>query len=497
MDTVRYLGIVLIAAACAGCASPRQRLDEVFQSQAIRITPRPAPGADGKPAPEPEGPADERLKEVNLADMIVKGEKDIDEAMRTFRTNCAVLGDTRCKLNRNAIQDRLIAASNTICRQYKSSLKQAHANTNLFYGGASTILGGLGALSTAANPAKLFAGAASISSGLRAETNQSIYAMLAVEVITKAMDKTRVDRLREIDENHGKDISRYSLERAIADAMSYHEGCSLLAGLQEASVAVSQSESVGLRALSRTMDDLGQTIQVPLGRKSYRIDGKDAIFIVAVCAERKAQYESFVQTNKIIPAAADYAAAADYWNKLFVSAAYCKDYDKTDGPPATMDKKWTELVTGFPALTDEQQKQLTLAQIEAQQASAKAISAALDKSLNKTQEDLLAVRRQYEQAEDAIADVKAARASIGSLQESETDAKKLANERVALRRVVRQVEKAVDRIKSAKGLVPASAVLTPVATAFQAARAINENSTDAEAVKASNALSAALIAAGW
>jgi hypothetical protein len=399
MDTTRYLGIVLIAAACAGCASPRQRLDEVFQSQAIRISPRPAPGADGKPAPEPPGSADERLKEVNLADMIAKGEKDIDEAMRTFRTKCVELGDKGCRLHRNAIQDRLIAASNTICRQYKSSLKQAHANTNLFYGGASTILGGVGALATAANPAKLFAGAASISSGLRAETNQSIYAMLAVEVITKAMDKTRLDRLREIDESHGKDISNYSLERAIADAMSYHEGCSLLAGLQEASVAVSQSENVGLRALSRTMDDLGQTIQVPLGRKSYRIDGKDAIFIVQACTEKKAQYESFVQANGIKVELAEYSAAHKYWTKLFGSASYCKDFETADSPPAKLDKQWTDLVTGFPSITDEQQKRLTLDQITAQQASAKAIAAALERSLSKTLEDLAAAKQKPAAAE--------------------------------------------------------------------------------------------------
>lgn len=309
---------------------------------------------------------------VSFARLINNSASDLDEALRLFGTTCNIPTNEQCRLLRNSAQDRLIASSNAICRDYKNTLKRAHAETNFAYGGLATLFGGIGAVTTAVNPARLFAGAASITTGIRAEMNQSMYSMLAIEIVTKAIDKARADALKDIDLSQRKEIGNYNLERAIADAEEYHSRCSLLAGLQEASASVAQS-SIGLKALNQTLEDLGQTAQIQVGRKKYSLYSTNQVFISRICSALNDEYQTFFKAQVITTELADLDTK---WRDLFNKDEYCK----SQGVNPT-DTEWTDLVSQFSKTQDDTERDKVLGQIAAQQAKASAIEQFLKTNL--------------------------------------------------------------------------------------------------------------------
>jgi hypothetical protein len=139
---------------------------------------------------------------------------------------------------RNQIQDRLIWASNELCEDYKSRLKQKHARFNFFSGSGATLLGAAGSLIGHAATARVFSGLAATVTGIRAEYNQDYYADSAAHLITKAIGIRRSRMLSEFESKRVKPVAEYSLERSIADAINYHGACSLIGALEEADSAI-------------------------------------------------------------------------------------------------------------------------------------------------------------------------------------------------------------------------------------------------------------------
>lgn len=392
MRVFQLITLICIACLTVGCTTAgKSVLTPIFRPVDISY--------DGKANTYSDGQSP--LNSVDLRVVIDKDSKTLDEAFRAFRNRCAT-GDT-CRLERNSIQDRLIAASNSICVVYKSDLKQAQSNTNLNFGGASTILGGLGAIAQSATPARLYSGAAAMASGLRAEVNQNIYAMLAVEVITKAIDKSRTEARREIDMNQARVVTNYTLERAISDVVEYHGRCTILAGLQEAATAVSQSENVGIKTLGQTLSDLGQTTTIQLGKKQYNIGGSDTILMKPVCASAKQQYEAFIKDRQIVETQADFADQKSSWENTFGNANYCKNLDVAGDVAAEFDKRWQNLVVEFTAQTDEKERERIIGQIAGQQAGAKAVAGTLMTALETTKSNMQAATGRLLAVETSIA----------------------------------------------------------------------------------------------
>lgn len=383
MRLTQPVAFILLALPLAGCATKNTR---VFYPDDINMD-------LGSPTPNPD-----RLKQVNLPKFIAEPATDLDDAFRLFRSRC----QGTCRTERNAIQDRLIAASNAICRDYKGALKQTHANWNLFWGSATTVLGGVGALVQPVDLSRLFAGAASVSSGLRAEYNQTVYSTLAVEIVTKAIDKTRNDKLKEITTEQERELANYSLERAVSDVVVYHDRCSLLAGLQEASTAVSLSENLGLRTLNQTLAELGQSMQLPLGKRSYDLFSTNTAFLVGACRETRAAYDAFVAARQINDTDADFVAIIKTWKDRFESQDYCKDFASVPSHAADIDQEWTSLIGQFTAQTDPKEKERVVGLLTAQQTKVRAITSTLTNWLQGTFKDLDGVARQLEAARRAI-----------------------------------------------------------------------------------------------
>lgn len=152
-------------------------------------------------------------------------------------------------LTRNRVQDYLIAASNEQCRIYKGTLRTASAEPNFWMGSGTTLFSAAGAAAKSVDGAKILSGVAAIFSGVRAEFNQDFFASLTADVIIGAINSARADKLTEIATVKGDGANatliKYTIERAVADAIEYHARCSIAAGLTHASKALKEYDDIG------------------------------------------------------------------------------------------------------------------------------------------------------------------------------------------------------------------------------------------------------------
>ncbi len=157
------------------------------------------------------------------------------------------------KLERNALQERILAASNQRCGEYQQYLKRLDTQTNIFLGGLTTVAAGAGAIFTGASTVRALSGAAAIISGLRAEINEQYFHSLTIQVITDGADARRREIYDEILERQTASIDAYPVQAAVKDAITYHSECSLLSGLKQAALSIERAENPGLFSIERSL----------------------------------------------------------------------------------------------------------------------------------------------------------------------------------------------------------------------------------------------------
>ncbi|MBB1161826.1 hypothetical protein [Aquariibacter albus] len=194
------------------------------------------------------------IGEVDLIELIKPGARKGGKA--NTQTDKALLEQVLAEkaspfpsAERNRIQDRIIMASNSRCEEYKTILKRKQSNLNFWYGSAATFFGAAGAVTTG-GAASYLSALSGTASGVRAEANHSFYADVAAQVIVKGISKRRSDIMEKIFEARKDAKGDYTLEGAIADAITYHGACSLIGGLEQADGALGKYvENTGLDAL--------------------------------------------------------------------------------------------------------------------------------------------------------------------------------------------------------------------------------------------------------
>ena len=154
------------------------------------------------------------------------------------------------KLRRDRLQDIIVAASNESCSRYKQSLLRSDANSNFWYGVVTTATAGLGSIFSSASTVRALSGSAAVASGIRAEYNQIYFRKKTIEVLTKGFEKRREQIHKTILEKR-KEIVEYTVERAIADGIIYHDACSLPAGLEQVAKDQQLADDPGLIAMQQ------------------------------------------------------------------------------------------------------------------------------------------------------------------------------------------------------------------------------------------------------
>jgi hypothetical protein len=193
------------------------------------------------------GDKDSALKEVNL-----------EEAIGLFyrETRTAVLADRR-----NRIQDALMMASEHRCNVYKLYLKNTDVSNRSFFGSASTIFAGAGAIATGTVNTRAFAGLSAMFGGVGAQVSQDLFLSLATYVIVPGIDMARDNIKAKLADQRSKDISGYTLEAALADAARYHGACSLDTGLNHVAEKISDSKDVGIKRATEILGYFSQAQQ--------------------------------------------------------------------------------------------------------------------------------------------------------------------------------------------------------------------------------------------
>lgn len=191
-------------------------------------------------------------------------EKDIDKiigvdiALKKFYQRKNVdLADER-----NRIQQRVLGISEQRCSTYKFYLKRLETSQSIYTGIAATLFGGLGAMFRSVDAARIFSGAAGIASGTSAELKQSYFSNAASSIIIPGINLTRSEIHRKIRQKRMADIKNYTLEEALMDASTFHDACSINAGLERAGEAVNQIANPGIQALNDTLFKLRHSNQL-------------------------------------------------------------------------------------------------------------------------------------------------------------------------------------------------------------------------------------------
>lgn len=228
-----------------------------------------------------------------------RGRCELDAAFRQF----AAQGDNAELIRRrDAIQDRLMAASEQRCYAYRLQLTRNVSNTNFLLGSATSLFAGAGAAFTDPSTVRALAAAAGITNGVNAEYQRSYLHTLTLQLITRGIEIRRHTIRNEIETLRGsplvyaqpfrynpaadpaaqgaataaantatspsaavdsqpRSITDYSLERAIGDALRYHGACTVLSGLEEANKQVENAQSPSLETVNASMQTMLSIIE--------------------------------------------------------------------------------------------------------------------------------------------------------------------------------------------------------------------------------------------
>ena len=168
------------------------------------------------------------------------------------------------QVQRNALQDGLLADADAKCSSYVNSLGQSQKAVDAPIGTLESILGGVGAIVTDVTVARSLAGSASILKSGRGEFDQDRFADTVMNVIINGMDTRRERLKRTILTNQTRALSGYGTRRAIGDALQYHHACSLMSGLCSRPTTHSPSGNMPFqksRPICRRMMNLPSTLQ--------------------------------------------------------------------------------------------------------------------------------------------------------------------------------------------------------------------------------------------
>lgn len=180
----------------------------------------------------------------------------LESATKYFNCMVRSSGDKQAMQARNALQERILAASAQRCNAFKGNLQRAYSRVNFNLGLANTIAGTAGAL-VSGSAANYWSGASAIFSGARSEFNQDYMSGLAAFVITDGIDKFRRDAYKDIQQQgQNKPYADYPVEAAIKDALFYHGLCNVMSGFRAAHDAIKEVDNPGMNASVRMLAKL-------------------------------------------------------------------------------------------------------------------------------------------------------------------------------------------------------------------------------------------------
>ncbi len=180
------------------------------------------------------------MEEIDLAKLLAL--YGLDDPKKVAQDIGADGNKASLKFRRNDLQNRIIAASNQRCETYVRALIDSRAQTQTNWTSMTALLSGAATVVTPASLAKVFAAGATASTGIVGAYNQAYFNNLTINVITAGIDKQRTAVFQNIVTNQAKEMTDYTIQAAVADAVAYHAACNIVAGMTTASQATAQTD---------------------------------------------------------------------------------------------------------------------------------------------------------------------------------------------------------------------------------------------------------------
>jgi hypothetical protein len=164
--------------------------------------------------------------------------------------SAAAIDTALLKYRRNELQDRIIAASNQRCGSYLRVLVASRGQAETLWGSLSVLLGATATAIAHPLTIKAFAAGSTVSSGVLSKYNEAYFQNLTVSVISGGITRQRQEILKAIDAQRTRGLVEYPVNRAVADALSYHSACNVVSGLEAAAAATKGAGSMQISGLS-------------------------------------------------------------------------------------------------------------------------------------------------------------------------------------------------------------------------------------------------------
>lgn len=180
---------------------------------------------------------------IDLAKLLDSDEENIEVAFNNLYSDIYEEDDlNKRRLRRNRVQDRIIAASNQRCGEYKIFVRQFNKNANFFLGLLTTLSAGAGTIFTDEGTVRALTGSTTILSGTQSRFNEVFFEQNTIQLLTIGFESRRKKILIEINALQKAEIHDYTVERAVGDAIRYHDACSINVGLEELTISQAQSD---------------------------------------------------------------------------------------------------------------------------------------------------------------------------------------------------------------------------------------------------------------
>ncbi len=127
---------------------------------------------------------------------------------------------------RNAEQLKLLAMSDVYCGDFISSIYGRRAVTNVWYSTITTATAAAAAI-VGGRAAQNLAGTSAVTNEMRSSINNEMYGGELIPTVAKEIQGMRKTEISRIANLQSKGIDLYSGSAAIADAIGYHEMCSI------------------------------------------------------------------------------------------------------------------------------------------------------------------------------------------------------------------------------------------------------------------------------
>jgi hypothetical protein len=145
---------------------------------------------------------------------------------------------------RDNMQDYLLAASEQRCGLFKTYLRNVDTTIESWFGGLSLVFATAGALVPGIQASHIFSGVSGLTGAIGNQTKEAIFSELATYVIIPGIDATRKEVFDKIMGKRKNLKSDYTFFAAMNDVGRYHNGCSIVKGIEKARDKITENNEI-------------------------------------------------------------------------------------------------------------------------------------------------------------------------------------------------------------------------------------------------------------